>query len=70
VSEKRDNTAYITSTNTHSSSVSLGLTKSIVSFYSTRIVKRLLFQGNSSTFGESLRFGLTILVSPIQVEQS
>ncbi|KAJ1477854.1 hypothetical protein T484DRAFT_2988645 [Baffinella frigidus] len=55
---------------TWSSSVSLGLTKSIVSFDSTHIVKSLLFQGNLSTFGELLRFGLDILSSPIQEEQS
>ena len=52
------------------SSASLGLTKSIMSFYSTQIVKSNLFQEDLSTFGEPLRSGLLILRSPIPVGQS
>ena len=55
---------------TQPSSVSLGLTKEIASFDSTQIAKCQLYQGNLSTFGEPLRFGLIKLMSPIRVEQS
>ena len=48
-----------------SSSVSLGLTKSMVSFSSTQIAKSNLFQRDLSTFGETLRSGLTKLVRPV-----
>ena len=55
---------------THTSSASLGLTKSIMSFYSTQIAKSNLFQENLSTFSEPLRSGLAKLASPIPVGQS
>ena len=47
------------------SSVSIGLTKSIMSFNSTQIAKSNLFPGDLSTFGEPLRSGLVKLTSPI-----
>ena len=52
------------------SSGSLGLTKSIMSFYSTQIAKSNHFQEDLSTFGEQLRSGLAKLASPIPVGQS
>ena len=53
-----------------SSSDSLGLTKSIMSFYSTQIAKSNLFHEDLSTFSEPLRSGLAKLASPIPVGQS
>ena len=53
-----------------SSSVTLGLTKSIMSFYSTQIARSNLFQEDLSIFGQPLRSELLILRSPIPVEES